>query len=105
MPASAIVSAMVWSVACRMFVLAPWPRTRRWLASAGRTSRAETFPFSGVARNFISLALWFMSMFTVTAESRRSDYRVVKDVTTPAAPMVTRASFVVEPCAVGAELA
>src|SRR5262245_24098043 len=38
-----------------MFVLAPWPRTRRWVASAGRTSRAETSPFSGVARNLSSL--------------------------------------------------
>src|SRR4051812_23900049 len=37
-----------------MSVLAPWPRTRTWLASGGRTSNAETSPFSGVAMNFDS---------------------------------------------------
>ena len=33
---------------------------------------------------------------TVTPGLWRSDYRVVEDVTTPGAPAVTRASFVVE---------
>src|SRR5215470_12582945 len=60
MPTSAIRSAMVCRLAWRMLVLAPWPRTRRRVASAGRTSRAETSPFSGVARNFSSRASWGM---------------------------------------------
>src|SRR3954447_9259451 len=61
MPTSANRSAIDCSVACRMFVLAPWPRTRRCVAPSGRTRRAETSPFSGVARNFISRASWAMS--------------------------------------------
>src|SRR3954453_23655083 len=56
MPTSASRSAIDCSVACRMFVLAPWPRTSRCVASSGRTSTAETSPFSGVARNFSSLS-------------------------------------------------
>src|SRR3954469_6273201 len=61
MPTSASRSAIDCSVACRMFVLAPWPRTRRCFAHSGRTRRAETSPFSGVARNFSSRASWGMS--------------------------------------------
>src|SRR3954454_473707 len=61
MPTSASRSAIDCSVACRMFVLAPWPRTSRCVASSGRTSRAETSPFSGVARSFISRASWAIS--------------------------------------------
>src|SRR3954453_18806157 len=44
-----------------MSVLAPWPRTRMWLASGGRTSNAETSPFSGVATNFDSTTPWATS--------------------------------------------
>src|SRR5918998_5319280 len=57
MPTSASRSAIDRSVACRMSVLAPWPRTSRCVAPSGRISRAETSPFPGVARNFISWAL------------------------------------------------
>src|SRR5262249_7234584 len=46
MPASASASAIAFRVAWRMVVLAPWPRTSRWLACAGRISRPETSPFS-----------------------------------------------------------
>ena len=52
--ASASASAIALRVAWRMVVLAPWPRTSRWLAPSGRTSSAETSPFSGVATNFSS---------------------------------------------------
>src|SRR5262249_36518059 len=56
MPASASAPAIACRVAWRMFVLARWPRTSRWLACAGRISRPETSPFSGVAGNFSSFS-------------------------------------------------
>ena len=40
---------------------------------------------------------------TVTPEAWRSDFRVVEDVTTPGAPVETRASFVIEAGQPGAE--
>src|SRR5262245_53414429 len=62
MPASASRSAIVCKVACRMLVLAPWPRTSRCVASFGRTRRAETLPFSGVARKLVSSVAWVISV-------------------------------------------
>src|SRR3954469_11441878 len=61
MPTSASRSAIDCSVGCRMSVLAPWPRTSRCVAPSGLISKAETSPFSGVARNFSSRASWAMS--------------------------------------------
>src|SRR3954452_11523030 len=54
-----------------MSVLAPWPRTRMWLGSGGRTSNAETSPFSGVATNFDSATPWATSGPLLPPRSRR----------------------------------
>ena len=73
MPASASRSAIAWRVAWRMFVLAPWPRTSRWVARSGRTSRAETSPFSGVARNFSSFSTMIGPPSARSSSSLRSE--------------------------------
>ena len=64
MPASAIRSAMVWSVGVPHIRAGSVAEDQEVAASPGRTSSAETSPFLGVARN---LSFRFVAMKKSTA--------------------------------------
>ncbi len=53
-PTSARRAAIVSRVRCRILVLAPCPSTSSQRAAAGRSSSADTSPFSSVATNLVS---------------------------------------------------